>query len=105
MTMPADVCRDPADLARALAAPLTPDDADALAAHLERCDRCAAAADRLLAADALTALLRSHSRAAAATSGPSVQALIDRVRRLRTDPDGTADLSSPDAHTLPPSGA
>jgi WD40 repeat protein/anti-sigma factor RsiW len=78
----ATACRSAAELEQLLSGPLPAETADELAAHLERCERCAEAVERLLSKDPFAAAVRASSGTAEPPSG-RVRELIDRLTRLR----------------------
>jgi serine/threonine protein kinase len=99
-------CPTPQTLEHLLSGPVGPAETDRLASHLEECERCAAAVDRVLDRSGLMALLKSHARAALAPE-PQVQQLIGRARALKA---GVSDINTPslveaDISTSPPVAA
>src|SRR4051794_38586305 len=56
-----------------------PDDVNAFADHLERCPRCAEAADQLLARDTVREALRSQATVDDRPGRPEVEALVGKL--------------------------
>jgi WD40 repeat protein/serine/threonine protein kinase len=84
--MAASACRSFTELEHLLARALEPAVAEDLAQHLEQCERCGQAMDRLLARDSLAAAARSHAAVSGASQPTAIENLISQFLRRSPSP-------------------
>jgi hypothetical protein len=103
MTMPTVVpCPTVERLQRFALGAMPAEEGEQLAGHLESCPRCLKTLQQLRGEDDLLVALRQPGSLPAEATGEKVDALIDRVRRLRAwGPDSGTGINQPD--TKPPS--